>query len=134
VALAATAARSACAAASLSSLLRWPLAALSLTIPLSMLADFVFKKEMPSLYLSLGSLCVIVGFVAVSLQPAGGSASGDTPVARDDKWLPNDNRGAFQPLSEADATSLIIGIDDDDDDDDDADDAGDDDASRQTNV
>jgi hypothetical protein len=40
--------------------------ALSLTIPLSMLADWVFKSETPTAFLWGGSVCVIVGFVSVS--------------------------------------------------------------------
>jgi hypothetical protein len=63
--------------------------ALSLTIPLSMFADWMFKNESPTGYLWGGSLCVILGFVAVSVQPSGSSArssaGGDgtefTPVA-----------------------------------------------------
>jgi hypothetical protein len=64
--------------------------ALSLTIPFSMLADWIFKHDSPTVYLWLGSLCVIAGFVAVSLQPTaaavkqtdagGGNATDVTPI------------------------------------------------------
>jgi hypothetical protein len=60
-----------------------PPSALSLTIPLSMLADWMFKSEVPTKYLWAGSFCVILGFLAVSVQPAGIQQAVVTAAAED---------------------------------------------------
>ncbi len=79
--------------------------ALSLTIPLSMLADWIFKSEAPTGYLWGGSLCVIMGFVAVSVQPSSAPRppTGDdglqfSPVATSSPGLtasPGSDSGSF---------------------------------------
>ena len=45
-----------------------------------MLADWMFKHEVPTPYLWMGSFCVIVGFVAVSLQPTAPATTAHVPT------------------------------------------------------
>ena len=48
-----------------------------------MLADWVFKHESPTWMLWIGSLCVILGFVAVTMQPTLPSGTADNAAMAD---------------------------------------------------